>query len=206
MTSAGAQMAQDGETFAQDLARANLYAIIGRLLYDAPDESLLAAIAQATGGEEEEHGPVGAAWRELRQACRTTSPVELKEEFDKLFQGVGKSEITPYSSHYVKQAAPDRHLVQLRQLLGQWQLGRRNATFETEDHVSGVCDVMRLLVSENYPLHQQELFFNEYLYPGIIPFCDAIDRSPNSVFYRCVAQLTRAFLGIEKTAFEMQDR
>lgn len=203
MTSADLPTGDDGERLVQDAARANLYAIIGRFFYDAPDASLLAAVTQGAGDEEAEDGPIGAAWRELRDACRSASLPELEEEFETLFVGVGKSEVTPYTSHYVRGSAPARHLVRLRELLAQWRLGRRGAASETEDHVSGICDVMRLLLSEDYPFDEQKLFFKEFLYEGMIPFCDAIDRSPNAAFFRCVAQFTRAFLDIEKSAFEM---
>lgn len=204
MTGAEATKGRDGEGRAEDAARADLYAVLGRFFYDAPDESLLAAIAESAGDDAGNEGAMGAAWGALRDACRSASPAELRQEFDTLFQGVGKSEVTPYTSHYVKEAAPSRHLVRLRQLLADWGLARRDAASEAEDHVAGVCDVMRLLVLEDYPLEQQRLFFKDFVYAGMIPICDAIDRSPNAMFFRCVAQFTRAFLSIEKAAFEMQ--
>ena len=205
MTNPDAQQAmEDGTTPSQDLARANLYAIIGRLFYDAPDDFLLAAITQDGGDEAHDAGSMDSAWRELREACRTAFPVVLKQEFDNLFVGVGKSEVTPYTSHYVKEGAPSRHLVRLRELMAGWELERRDAAFETEDHVAGICDVMRHLVAGGYSIEQQMLFFNEFVYAGLTRFCDAIDRSTNASFYRCVAQFTRAFLAVEKAAFELQ--
>jgi TorA maturation chaperone TorD len=204
VTSPDAKMEHDGELLAQEVARADIYAIIGRFFYDAPDESLLAAIKE--GGEDgEESGPFGAAWRALREACATADPAILQQEFNNLFQGAGKSEITPFSSRYVKKAAPDRHLVRLRHVLASWNLGRSGATTETEDHVAGLCDVMRFLIRESRPIDEQTLFFNEFIYPGIVPFCEAIGRSVNASFYRCVAQFTLAFLAVEKAAFDMQD-
>ncbi len=205
MISPDVKTARDGELLAQDAARADLYAVIGRFFYDAPDESLLAAIKQGAGEEASGSGPLGAARRALREACGTADPGTLQEEFNTLFVGVGKTEITPFSSHYVKGAAPDHHLVRLRQLLESWHLGRRSAATETEDHVAGLCDVMRFLIGDCRPLDQQYLFFNEFVYPGLVPFCEAIGRSVNSSFYRCVAQFTLAFLAVEKAAFEMQD-
>lgn len=205
MTSVNEQITHRDEPLAPERVRADFYAIIGRLFYGAPDELLLAALTQSEGDDDAEGGAIGAAWRELREACRTAFPVVLKQEFDNLFVGVGKSEITPYTSHYVKETAPGRHLVRLRQLVEGWQLARRNAAFETEDHVSGVCDAMRHLISEGHPLEEQRLFFNEFVYSGTVPFCEAIERSPNASFYRCVAQFTRAFLSVEKGAFEMHE-
>ena len=197
--------ASDAAGAAQEAGRADVYAIIGRLFYHAPDASLLAAIKAGGAEEAAAHGPLGAAWRALREACATAEPASVAREFDNLFVGVGKSEITPFTSHYVTETAPDRHLVQLRQVLASWDLRGGSAAAETEDHISGICDVMRHLVGDNRPLDQQLLFFNQFLRPGLVPFCEAIVRSANASFYRCVAQFTLAFLAVEHAAFEMED-
>lgn len=205
MTGPYANTARDDALRAQDEARANVYAIIGRFFYDAPDESLVAAIARGGGEDDAESGALARAWRELRETCGAADPPALRREFDNLFVGVGKCEITPFSSHYVKEAAPDRHLVRLRQALESWRLEKRGAQTESEDHVSGLCDVMRLLVVDSRSLDEQNLFFSEFVYPGLVPFCEAIGKSPNASFYRCVAQFTLAFLALERTAFDMED-
>jgi len=194
---------EDDDLEAEEAARANLYALIGRLFYDAPDKLLLATISRSNPDGDE--GALGAPWRELREACRTAFPVVLKQEFDNLFVGVGKSEITPYTCHYVKGTAPAHHLVRLRELIADLKLGRRDAASEPEDHVSGICDVMRHLVSSGRPFDQQELFFREFVCPGVEAICDAIQRSPNAVFYKCVAQFSAAFLALEKAGFELKD-
>lgn len=203
MTRPDANGVHDDALNAQDTARADLYAIIGRFFFAAPDEPLLAAIRG--GGEAATSGPLGAAWDALREACKTADPVTLRHEFETLFCGVGKSEITPFSSHYVKEASPDRHLLRLRQILKAWNFSRSGAATETEDHVAGICDVMRLLIGGSRPLDEQGLFFNEFVYPALVPFCEAIGRSVNASFYGCVAQFALAFLAVEKAAFEMQD-
>jgi TorA maturation chaperone TorD len=203
MDSADVSQSEEGGLAGEEAARANLYALIGRLFYDAPDELLLATISRSD--PHGDGGPLGAAWRELREACRTTFPVVLKQEFDNLFVGVGKSEITPYTSHYVKGTSPDQHLVRLRALLADWELARRDAASEPEDHVSGLCDVMRHLVSEGYSFDDQKAFYREFVHSELTDLCEAIERSPNASFYRRVAQFTRAFLAIENGGFEMED-
>ena len=201
----GTPVTNGADSVEQDVARANVYAIISRLFYDAPDESLLAAIAQDAGEEMSLQSDLGVAWSRLRGACKTALPVALKQEFDNLFIGVGKSEITPYTSHYVKHGGATRHLVRLRELLTEWNLQRRDAATETEDHISGISDVMRHLLSDEREHEQQTLFFREFVYPGMVPLCDALERSPNAKFYRCVAQFVRAFLVVENEAFDLAD-
>lgn len=187
----------------EDAARAHFYALIGRLFYDAPDSILL---AQLCGAEAEPMGndaPLDRAWQSLRGACGSAYPVVLKQEYDTLFVGVGKSEVTPYSSHYVRANSPDRHLVRLHKQLEQLGLARRSAAFEVEDHVSGICDVMRFLIEDGRPLSEQALIYKEFVEAGVTPFCKAVQLATSAAFYRCVAEFALAFLEVERQAFEM---
>ena len=99
--------------------------------------------------------------------------------------------------------APDRHLLALRAHLAAWGLARRDAVFEVEDHVSAVCDVMRWLIEHDRPLEEQLPFFNDFVYTGVGTFCDAIDAAATTSFYRAVAAVARAFLLVEKEAFDL---
>jgi len=189
----------------EDGGRANIYALIGRLFYEAPDSIMLAQLAPSEGGRAGENSPLEQSWQALQEASRSAYPVVVKQEYDSLFVGVGKSEVTPYTSHYVSGASPDRHVVRLRECLEQLGLARRDAAFEVEDHVSGVCDVMRFLIVGGHSLSEQRLFFNEFAYPGIAPLCDRVARAGSAVFYRYVAAFARAFLEVERQAFEMQE-
>ena len=189
----------------EDAARANLYALIGRLFYDAPDSIFLAELCRAEAEPTGNNAPLDRAWQSLRDACGSVYPVVVKQEHDTLFVGVGKSEVTPYTSHYVRGNSPDRHLVRLRERMDQLGLARRSAAFEVEDHVSGICDVMRILIEDGHPLSDQQLFFKEFVYPGATPFCDAVAVATSVVFYRYVAEFARAFLEMERQAFEMHE-
>lgn len=190
----------------EDAGRANCYALIGRLFYDAPDSILLAELIRAEAETAGDGDTLGAAWGALRDACKSAYPAVLKQEYDSLFVGVGKSEVTPYTSHYVSDNSPDRHLVRLRERLEQLGLARRGAAFEVEDHVSGICDVMRLLVVEERPLEEQSLFFNEFAYRGLTPFCAAVRAATSAAFYRHVAEFALTFLEVERQAFDMDER
>jgi TorA maturation chaperone TorD len=201
----GGEPQQPGPVPEEDGARANHYALIGRLFYEAPDSTLLARIGRADADSAGEDTPLGRAWRELRQASDATFPVVIREEHEKLFLGVGRSEVTPYTSHYLRGISPDQHLVRLRERLQQLGLGRRSAAFEVEDHVSGVCDVMRVLVENGHPAAEQRLFFNEFVYPGVAPLCAAVVVAASAVFYRRVAEFARAFLEVEREALDMDD-
>lgn len=190
----------------EDRARANLYGLIGRFYYAAPDPNLLAELARSEEGaqaEEESGSGLLPAWRSLREASRGAFPPVLRQEYDMLFVGVGRSEVTPYLSGYAEPASPDRYLVRLREQLGRWGLGRRENVFEVEDHVAGICDVMRWLVEGGHSLDRQRYFFDEFAYPGVLPFCVALQNAPSASFYKQVAALTWAYFEVERTAFQM---
>lgn len=189
----------------EDSGRANLYALIGRLFYDAPDSILLTHLCRAQAESVENNAPLDRAWQRLRDACGSAYPEMVEREHDSLFVGVGKSEVTPYTCHYVMGNSPDRHLVRLREQLEQLGLARRSAAFEVEDHVSGICDVMRILIEDGHSLSEQRLFFKEFVYPGVSPFCEAVAVATSAAFYRCVAEFAQVFLEVERQAFEMHE-
>lgn len=191
----------DGE----DIARANLYGLISRLFYAPPDPNLLAEISRGPGGEEAEGsgGGLVVAWRGLQEACRNAYPAVVRQEYDTLFVGVGKSEVTPYLSGYTGGATSDNYLVRLREQLDTWGLARREEAGELEDHISGISDIMRWLIENQRPLSEQQQFFRNFAYRGATAFCAAVQKSASASFYKPVAALASSFFEIEKTAFEM---
>lgn len=192
--------ALDGE----DIARANLYGLISRLFYAPPDPNLLAEISRSPGGEgAENRGGLVAAWRGLQEACRSAYPAVVRQEYDALFVGVGKSEVSPYLSGYAEAVAPDRYLVRLREQLDAWGLARREGIGEYEDHVSGISDIMRWLIENQRSLAEQRQFFDDFAYRGAMALCAAVQKSASASFYKPVAALASSFFDIEKAAFEM---
>ncbi|MGZ8199082.1 MAG: TorD/DmsD family molecular chaperone [Burkholderiales bacterium] len=185
-------------------ARALWYALISRLFYAPPDSELLAGLSAGSSAREDAiESPFLDAWWELKRACRDAQPQTLREEFEALFVGVGKAPVTPYTSSYAASHAPDRHLLELKQRLGGWGLGRRERVFEAEDHVSALCDAMRWLIVQARPLEEQREFFNQFLASGVPLFCDAIKRSPTANFYSKVGEFARTFVAVENDAFDM---
>jgi TorA maturation chaperone TorD len=200
---------------AEDLARAHCYALISRLFYAPPDAGLLNALALEPQGEAPDSAGViqqadealsndyATAFHALQQACRTADPSALRQEYDDLFIGAGKALITPYTSGYSVPHAPDRHLLALRERFTALGLVRRESTFELEDHVSAVCDVMRWLVERGHSVDEQLRFFEDYVHTGVRAFCDAIEASKASSFYSAVARFARVFVAVENQAFDL---
>ena len=186
----------------EELARANFYALIARLFYAAPDAQLIAELVRAPALEGD--GELAAAWRDMVGACRNAFPAALENEHTELFVGTGKAEVTPYLSKYVMKYSTENPLVDLRQRLNEWGMGRREEVSEYEDHISGVCEAMRfaIAVQQRSPEEQRE-FFERFIYRGAVGFCDALTTSKNARFYLHVTRFARAFFEIEKAAFEM---
>ena len=112
--------------------------------------------------------------------------------------------MTPYLTHYVIKYATDNPLVELRQQLIRWGLGRREDANEPEDHIAGICEAMRFAIAvQHRPLDEQKAFFDQFLYRGAIAFCNAVTASTKGSFYRLVAAFGREFFELEREAFEM---
>jgi TorA maturation chaperone TorD len=188
----------------EDRARANFYGIISRLFYGPADSNFLAEICgSTTGGAEQGESELATAWQRLQLSCRSAYPALVRQEYDSMFVGVGRAEVSPYLSGYIEPAGPDRYLVRLRDRLSSLGLARKERVFEVEDHISGICDVMRWLVEAQHPLVDQRQFFEEFAYPGVVAFCSAVQASPTAVFYKGAAALAASFYELEKAAFEM---
>ncbi len=217
----------------EDQARADLYALLARLLYAGPDARLLQLIratpelvgsgagaqavqSSAIRGEVrgDVHGAatnatLAVAWAELLDQARRAEPQAETQTFDEVFVGTGKAKITPYLTHYLVAQGRERVLVSLRDELAALGLARKGGALEPEDHIAGLCEVMRHLVmqgSGEASLRAQRAFFDRFVRQGFDGLCDAIAKEPAlSTFYRAVGTLARTFLRIEAGGFDLLD-
>jgi TorA maturation chaperone TorD len=190
----------------EEQARAGYYALLARLYYAGPDAGLLATIAGAediaAGGGQSE---LAAAWRGLAAAAAAMDAEAARSEYDRLFVGTGKAEVTPYASFYLAETGREKILVRLRGELAGLGLARRQASHEPEDHMAGLFDVMRHLIStasDDVAMQQKE-FFERYIADSYEGFCTAAHASENSNFYKHVARFAQAFLYVEREALKV---
>ena len=196
----------------EDQARADFYALLARLYSAAPDAPLLAAIAAAAPlvpepGSGDANG-VAAAWESLRAASALADPTTAGEEFQALFVGVGRSEVSLYASHYLGPQS-GRPLAQIRATLAGLGLARRAESSEFEDHLSVELETMRLLVAGDAnrrpaSIAEQRAFSDRYLMSWVFDCCNAISRCPIANYYRPVASFTRCFLALERDSFAIE--
>jgi TorA maturation chaperone TorD len=211
-----APVAPGRELMPEDVARADFYALLGRLFVDTPDARLLATIADApplTPAASAEGGPdvataLSRAWEDLRAASAAVDLESVREEFQALFVGVGRSEVSLYASHYVGPQS-GRPLAEIRATLAELGLARRAASSEYEDHLAVLFETMRMLVAgdgERLPaeLSQQRAFFNLHLTTWAFDCCTAIEESPVASYYRRVAQFCSCFMALERDSLAME--
>ena len=191
----------------EDRARADLYALLARLYYQGPDAGVLALIAQTTAGISVDTGsPLLLASRALAAAASSASPAAVQQEYDDLFVGTGRAEVSLYATHYLAETGREKILAGLRAELAAMGLSRKETSLEPEDHIAGLFDVMRYLVelgSMDAALQNQRRFFGRFIEPAYVAICDAIAVSGEAEFYRRVAAFTRVFLDVETEATKM---
>lgn len=194
---------------AGESARAEVYALLSSLFYQAPAKELLDVIATASVICNDE--PVSdfcLAWRALQQAAAQADAEAVKDEFDAAFIGTGRQPVMLYGSFYVAGFLHEKPLAYLRDDLTKMGLARRGDRHESEDHVSALCDVMRFLIAgdaDTAPaaLDLQRDFFRRHLQPWHAQLSAAVISANQTDFYKHVAQLLREFFAVENTAFDM---
>jgi TorA maturation chaperone TorD len=191
----------------EDQARAGYYALLARLFYAGPDAHLLEALA---GSEEAaadgQPTQLASAWKALSVAAGAMDAEAARLEYDGIFVGTGKAEVTPYATFYLAETGREKILVTLRQELASLGLAKSDAAREPEDHVAGLFEVMRHLISQgsdDAALQNQRDFFGRYIEPFFPGFCSAISKSDKSNFYKRVADFSRAFLVVETEALKV---
>jgi TorA maturation chaperone TorD len=193
----------------EDEARANFYALFSRLYANAPDAALLHAIACApplapvVGPHDE--AALAVHWDALRAASAEADPIAVADEFQALFIGVGKSEVSLYASHYLRPQS-GRPLADLRTALAGLGLARRPDASEFEDHLSVVLETMRMLAAGNEDrppatIAEQRAFCETYLLSWALRCCAAISQCAIASYYVGVAQCTASFLALERDSF-----
>jgi TorA maturation chaperone TorD len=204
------------ELLPEDQSRADFYALLTRLFADVPNAGLLAAIAGAdpltpvaqSGDSGDIAVALAGAWKALVGASATIDLESSIDEFQALFVGVGRSEVSLYASHYLGPQS-GRPLAEIRATLAGLGLARKPGSSEYEDHLAVLLETMRLLIAgdaERAPVEisVQRAFFERHLASWVFDCCTAIEESSIAIYYRYVAQFTRGFLVLERDSLAME--
>ena len=189
----------------EDRARAEFYALLGRLYTSAADAPLLSAIGASSLWPDAETNPLAAAWNGLVLASRAMDADAAEQEYTDLFVGVGKAECNLHASFWAPDAAR-RPLVAVRAELAALGLGRVHESSVYEDHLGALCEAMRVLIAgasgcDPKPIGVQKAFFERFLGDWVNRCCDAIMQCPVANYYRRVAEFTSLFMAVERDSF-----
>lgn len=192
-----------------ELARAEIYGLLANLFYAPPSGDLLAKLRAASIEAPVRGAFLERTWGEVVAAARRLSVEEIADEYAALFLGIGRPEIFLYGSYYLAGTLNEKPLVALRDDLRALGLERPETVAETEDHIAGLCEVMRYLIAgedvATSNLATQQCFYNAHLRGWIEALCEALEAQPRADFYRSVAAFTRDFAAVEAQGLDLLD-
>jgi TorA maturation chaperone TorD len=196
-----------GSALDEETARSELYGFLALMYYAQPAPELIANVRLSATETPAAGAFLEEPWRALVGVARDMTDVAIAAEYEALFGGVGKPEVYLYGSHYLSGFLNEKPLARLRTELNRLGLTRDEAMSETEDHMAYLCEVMRYLIAgEDMAVtnltHQRE-FFSTHLQPWVLMMCGDIQKHPRARFYAALAELTRAFMGVETQGFDM---
>jgi TorA maturation chaperone TorD len=199
----------EGNVAEEDRARADIYGVLAHLFYSSPSASLLRTITDVRLIEgDADQSPLAAAWHELQKAARAADPEAIREEYDHAFITAGRPPVFLYGSVYQTGFLMDKPLARLRDDLAQLGFARNLEVGEPEDHISALCDVMRLLIigtddAAPAALSAQREFFMRHIAPWYERLCAAIDAAEQTDFYKKAAAFAKEFFYLEVQSFEI---
>ncbi|HEX4943227.1 MAG TPA: molecular chaperone TorD family protein, partial [Usitatibacteraceae bacterium] len=164
----------------------------------------LALAAPLEGGD----GALADAWKALVAASAVMDEEAVAEEYETLFVGVGKAKVSVYAGWYTGAHAVDHPRVRIIEDLAALGLGHPAGIAEPEDHFAGLLDAMRILIAGGAGrapsgIAEQKRFYELHLKPGVGAFLAALREAPESNYYRKVAAVGEAFVGIENESFNL---
>ena len=187
----------------EDQARAGVYAVLARLYAGGPDARLLAALGTSAPWPEDGDNPLASAWNQFVLASAAMDAAAAEQEYTELFIGVGRSTVDLHASHWVTEAMSEKPLVAVRPDLARLGLARRAGSTLYEDHLSVLCETMRMLISGDDArppgsITEQRAFFERHIASWVQICCAAICECPLANYYGRVGQLTGSFMAVER--------
>ncbi len=178
--------------------RTDGYVVLASLMGQPPTEALR-LILQNLQWDDAVPEQLGRALSALRQAGHDHSLGAMKEEFDRLFVGLGRGEMIPYASWYRERAIQSLPLVPLRTDLVRLGIVRREDNHDAEDHAAALCEVMAIISQKanGWSHGAQAGFFKEHIASWMGSFFKDLQSAKGLGFYRAVGLFGLSFLESE---------
>ena len=188
----------------EDRLRADLYAMLGRLLGAAPGQDAIDECARLTGDDSD----LGQGIKALAKIAAQSKARGVAREYDALFVGLGRGELLPYASYYLTGFLNEKPLARLRGHMAEFGIARNPQVAEPEDHIASLCEMMAGIIRGDFgrevSLEDQHAFFNTHVATWARHFFTDLEGAEGSVFYAPVGKIGRAFMDIEFEAFRME--
>ncbi len=191
------------EVAAEDMLRANTYALLASLFRAPPDAARLADLAKLGVDDTE----MGRALGALGAAARDSMPEAIDDEYHDLFIGLGEAELTPYASYYLTGFVYEKPLAKLRIEMADLGIVKTDDVAEPEDHIAALCEMMCGLITGAFgapaDLARQQAFFDTHIAPWAERLFEDLETASSANFYKPVGTIGRLFMRIELRSFEM---
>ena len=189
----------------EDSLRADMYEFMASLLRAEPSDELISHVAGLQG----DGSTIGSASMVLATLATKIANDEIRDEYMRLFIGVGRGEILPYASFYLTGFLNDKPLAKLRDEMQAMGIERAEGVKDPEDHIASLFDIMAGRIRGNFDapnnLAAQAKFFKTHIDPWAPLLMQDIEAAKSAVFYAPVGTIGRAFLQIESEAFDMDE-
>ncbi len=179
-----------------DAARADLYALLANLLWQAPDAVMLRRLSATVAGE----GPLAEARRALAEAAHQTDAKTVEREHFNLLIGVTGGEILPYASYYLTGFVHERPLAEVRVDLARLGFVRTEGLSEPEDHIAFLFEIMAALIRSGQDTAD---FFHRHIERWSARLFADMARAESANVYRSVARLAAALIDLETQALAL---
>jgi len=189
----------------EDRLRAEMYEFLAALLRQEPSDELIGLVAGLKG----DSSSIGSASTVLATLATKIAKDEIRDEYMRLFIGVGRGELLPYASYYLTGFLNDKPLAKLRNDMQVMGIERAEGVKDPEDHIASLFDIMAGLIRGTFDapndLAAQAAFFKTHIDPWAPLLMQDIEAAKSAVFYAPVGTIGRAFMEIESEAFDMDD-
>ena len=187
----------------EDRLRAEMYEFLAALFRAEPSDALIGHVAKLQG----DGSAIGSASSVLATLAGKLSNDEIRDEYMRLFIGVGRGEVLPYASYYLTGFLNDKPLANLRNDMAAMGIERVEGVKDPEDHIASLFDMMAGLIRGVFDapndLAAQAAFFKKHIEPWAPLLMQDIEAAKAAVFFAPVGTIGRAFMDIESEAFDM---
>ena len=187
----------------EDRLRAEMYEFLAALFRAEQSDALVGHVAKLQG----DGSAIGSASSVLATLAGKLSNDEIRDEYMRLFIGVGRGEVLPYASYYLTGFLNDKPLANLRNDMAAMGIERVEGVRDPEDHIASLFDMMAGLIRGVFDapndLAAQAAFFKKHIEPWAPLLMQDIEAAKAAVFFAPVGTIGRAFMDIESEAFDM---